>query len=221
MVTENVKHLNHLSGSPIKENCSLQSKLPQRKYPQQKPSRDGCHEGMKPDQTHLPKSRHDPVNGLHRNGGHGIYRNKYRAYHPQTRGRSFRPVVSGDRRGNFSRESFRQISGTGNAEILLRWIRVFILHHHNKVLILRVFHDGSINDAEIGVEKHFGLREGLEIFRGYVVHAMVQPFLTLTGCHFFMTAWDGGCPENIIRPRWFIVEKFGRPANCGQSVRAS
>ena len=92
-------------------------------------------------------------------------------------GRSFRPVVSGDRRGNFSRESFRQISGTGNAEILLRWIRVFILHHHNKVLILRVFHDGSINDAEIGVEKHFGLREGLEIFRGYVVHAMVQAFL--------------------------------------------
>ena len=130
-------------------------------------------------------------------------------------GRSFRPVVSGDRRGNFSRESFRQISGTGNAEILLRWIRVFILHHHNKVLILRVFHNGSINDAEIGVEKHFGLREGLEIFRGYVVHAMVQAFLTLTGCHFFMTAWDGGCPENIIRLRWFIVEKFGRPAIVG------
>ena len=130
-------------------------------------------------------------------------------------GRSFRPVVSGDRRGNFSRESFRQISGTGNAEILLRWIRVFILHHHNKVLILRVFHNGSINDAEIGVEKHFGLREGLEIFRGYVVHAMVQAFLTLTGCHFFMTAGNGGCPEDIICLRRLIVEKFGRPAIVG------
>ena len=114
------------------------------------------------------------------------------------RSRPLRPIVACDGSRYFGWKSSPYILRTCHTQVFLRRIRVLILNYHNQIVPLWIFHNSSIDNAEIRIEKHGSLRERFEILSRYIIDTVVQSLFTFTGRHFLMTAGDRSCPEDII-----------------------
>ena len=134
------------------------------------------------------------------------------------RSRSFRPILSCNRRRYFGRKSFFDLFCTRNAQILFRRIGVFILDYHYQVSQLRIFHNSSVNHTEIRVEKHLCLWESAEILCCHIINTMIQSLLAFASRYFLVTTGDGSCPKDIVSLRRFVIKEFRCPTIMGSRL---
>ena len=93
-----------------------------------------------------------------------------------------------------------------DAKILLRWVRILILHDHNQILRLIIFDDCRIDDTEIGIEKHLCRREFLEIFSRNVIDTVIQSLFAFARRYFFVPSGNSRGPKDVLSLCRFIVE---------------
>ena len=126
--------------------------------------------------------------------------------------RPFSPIITRNGSRHFSGETLSDVFASGDTQIFLRWIGVFILHNHDKVIILPIFNDGGVYYTKIWIKEHLCFGEILEILCSDVINAMIQSLFAFTGRHLLVTSGNGSSPKDIEGLRRFVIEQFRCPA---------
>ena len=88
--------------------------------------------------------------------------------------RALGPERTVDRLRDLRREALAQLSGAGDAQVLLGRSAVFVLHDHNVLPGGGVPDDSGVYDAEIRIEEQLCRTECLEVPGGDIIYPVVQ-----------------------------------------------